>query len=100
MALQQSLAVVADQNGKRIAFGTATPDAATFDIATGLKAVDHCLISLQGQATLDHMHVSAAPHSVAGEIRTLHKKPTAANDGAIVAATDNWVAINWIAVGD
>lgn len=90
--------------GYELARGTLTPDAASKTVATGLATVVAAVASLKGAPTINHTMVAAdigdqAGSPPAGSILIKSYKPTAANDTTPTAATANWVAVDWIAVG-
>jgi hypothetical protein len=88
----------------KIARGTITPDAATKTIVTGLTTVVAAVASLKGDPTAAMNLVSVtvgdqdgAP--AAGSIILKSWMPTAEANTVPTAATANWVAVDWIAIG-
>lgn len=97
-------AVVGVAAGYKIARGTLTPDAASKTVVTGLTTVVAVVASLKGDPTANMTAVSAtvgdqAGTPAAGSIIIKSWKPTATADTAPTAATANWVAVDWIAIG-
>ena len=91
-------------SGYKIARGTATIDAASKDIATGLTTVVGAVVSLVGDPSMTHMYSSVtvgdqAGAPSAGSIRIKSWKPTAANDVTPIAATSTFANVAWIAIG-
>ena len=90
--------------GYKIARGTATIDAASKDIATGLTTVVGAVVSLVGDPSLTHMYSTVTVGNqtnapVAGSIRIKSWKPTAANDATPIAASSTFANVAWIAIG-
>ena len=90
--------------GYKIARGTATIDAASKDIATGLTTVVSAVVSLVGDPSVTHMYSSVtvgdqAGAPASGSIRIKSWKPTAVNDVTPIAATSTFANVAWIAIG-
>jgi len=103
-AAQINLLVQGVAAGYKIAYGTATIDAASKDIATGLTTVIGAVVSLVGDPSVTHMYSSVTVGNqtnapVAGSIRIKSWKPTAVGDVTPVAATSTFGNVSWIAIG-
>jgi|GEM_PF-2280806 len=103
-AAQINLLTTGVAAGYKIAYGTATIDAASKDIATGLTTVAGVVVSLVGDPSLTHMYSTATVGNqtnapIAGSIRIKSWKPTAANDATPIAATSTFASVSWVAIG-
>ena len=90
--------------GYKLARGTATIDAASKDIATGLTTVVAVVVSMVGDPSLTHMYSSGtvgdqAGAPAAGSIRIKSWKPTGTGDVSPIAATSPFGNVAWIAIG-
>ncbi len=90
--------------GYKIAYGTATIDAASKDIATGLTTVIGAVVSMVGDPSVTHMYSSVTVGNqtnapVAGSIRIKSWKPTAVGDVTPTEATSTFANVSWIAIG-
>jgi len=99
MALYQSLAVLASQNGKVLVAGTVLPTSAAETVITGLSSVDFAVAGAEDAISVTHSYTDAdigdqagAPAAGSIIIRT-GKEPS-------VAATTPWRTCHWIAIGD
>lgn len=88
-----NLLVIASANGKCFASGTLTPASQDVDVITGLSAVDHCGVSLEGAPVSGHAFSSAVPGSTDGEINILSFELD-------VTVSTAEVAVTWWAIGD
>lgn len=90
--------------GYKIARGTATIDAASKDVATGLATVVAAVVSMVGDPSATHMFSSVtvgdqAGAPAAGSIRIKSWKPTAVDNATPIAATSTFANVSWIAIG-
>ncbi|MCP4660996.1 MAG: hypothetical protein GY856_36810 [bacterium] len=84
--------------GIKIAYGTET-GAATPAVATGLSEVLWANVCFAGDPVDTCQEVTVELASTAGSIDISTWKMTAADNGALVAATTPFVDIFWIAIG-
>ena len=90
--------------GYKIARGTATIDAASKDIVTGLTTVIGAVVSLVGDPSMTHISSTVtvgdqAGAPASGSIRIKSWKPTATNDVTPIAATSTFANVAWVAIG-
>lgn len=102
--VQKNLLITGVAAGYKVAYGTATIDAASKDIATGLTTVIGVIVSMVGDPSLTHAYSSATVGNqtnapVAGSIRIKSWKPTAVGDATPVAATSTFGNVAWVAFG-
>jgi len=101
---KESLIVAGVAAGYKIAYGTATIDAASKDIVTGLSTVVGVVVSMVGDPSITHMFSTATVGNqtnapVAGSIRIKSWKPTAVGDVTPIAATSTFGNVAWVAIG-
>lgn len=92
------------EGGYKLARGTATIDAASKDVVTGLTTVVAVVVSMTGDPSMTHYMSSAtvgdqAGAPAAGSIRIKSWKPTAANDVNPIPATSPFGNVSWVAIG-
>lgn len=103
-AAQINLLIAALAAGKKLAFGTATIDAASKDIVTGLSTVEYAVVAMVGDPSLTHMDSSVTVGNqtdapVAGSIRIKSWKPTSSSNVTPIAASSPFGNVAWFAVG-
>lgn len=90
--------------GLKYASGSLTPGQAVETVDTGLNEVVQAVAGLKGDPTIDMNSVSAdigdqAGSPAKGSINVKSWAPTAAGDTTPTAASQNFVAVDWIAFG-
>lgn len=101
---QLSAALAGLAVGKKIAFGEVTLDGANpTPIVTGLAVVETCVVIAKRSTApgLDptHFTVDYGGGVAAGTVNVYAWKPTAANDGTLIASTNNSAVLSYIALG-